>query len=66
MSSRYHLAKQNDGHGWMLLRLDALHTGFANARATVVDCNLPEERARQRLAECRAEETAQPAPGGPR
>ena len=53
--SRYHLAKQHDGRGWMVLRLDALHAGFP-VPATVVMCDLPEEGARTRLDDLRVAE----------
>lgn len=43
--SRYHIAKQHDGFGWMILRLDEI----GSASATVIDCNLPESTARDRL-----------------
>jgi hypothetical protein len=55
--SRYHIGEQRDGRGWMLLRLDALHTGFP-AKATVIECDLPESRARERLTEVREAEAA--------
>lgn len=55
--SRYHIAKQNNGRGWMLLRLDATGTGFP-AKARVVECDLTEGHARERLVECRAAESA--------
>lgn len=57
--SRYHLAKQNDGLGWMILRLDALGAGWST-KATVVECNQPEATARHRLFELRAIEVLEP------
>lgn len=74
-ASRYHIAKQTDGRGWMIIRLSALHAGFANTTATVVECGLTECLARERLVDLRnAEATVAaaaalgnpPAPGGPR
>jgi len=53
--SRYHLARQHDGRGWMVLRLDALHTGLPSP-ATVVMRDISEESARERLAEFREAE----------
>jgi hypothetical protein len=47
--SRYHAARQNDGRGWMLLRLERL----GSARATVIAANLTEQDARARLDEYR-------------
>lgn len=55
--SRYHIARQNNGRGWMLLRLAALGTGFP-ATATVVESDLTEGLARDRLTSMRAAETA--------
>jgi hypothetical protein len=55
--SRYHIGKQHNGRGWLLLRLDALHMGD-KTKARVIECDLPEERARERLAEYRAAEAA--------
>lgn len=55
--SRYHIGEQHDGRGWMLLRLDALHTGFP-ASATVIECDLSEPRAKERLAKVREAEAA--------
>jgi hypothetical protein len=57
--SRYHLAEQHDGRGWMLFRLAELGGGFP-AKATVVECNLPEAAARLRLLEVRAAEVLEP------
>lgn len=50
--SRYHLAKQNNGRGWLVLRLDAI----GSMSGTVVDCNLTQEDAHALLCELRAEE----------
>lgn len=55
--SRYHIGKQHNGRGWMVLRLDALHMGD-NTTARVVEYDLSEELARERLAEYRAAEAA--------
>lgn len=49
MATRYHAARQNDGRGWMLLRLEKL----GSARATVIAVNLSEQDARDRLDEYR-------------
>ena len=57
--SRYHLAEQHDGHGWLLVRLKDLGAGWP-AEATVVECNLPEAAARLRLLEMRAAEVLEP------
>lgn len=57
-ASRYHVGKQTDGRGWMIIRLSALHAGLANTTATVVECNLPEATARARLADYRLAESA--------
>lgn len=57
--SRYHLAKQNDGRGWMILRLVTLGSEFP-AEATVVACNLQEFDARAKLTELRTAEVLQP------
>ncbi len=51
-TSAYHLFKQNDGRGWGILRL----TG--GNQAVVVDANLPEGDARDRLATYRRKEGA--------
>jgi hypothetical protein len=48
-ASRYHAARQNDGKGWMLLRLDRI----GSARATVIATNLTEADARTKLDEYR-------------
>lgn len=50
--SRYHIAKQNDGRGWMLCRLNAL----GSKQAVVVAVNLGESDARCRPAAYRREE----------
>lgn len=57
--SRYHLCEQNDGRGWLLVRLKELGAGWP-AEATVVECNLPEAAARLRLLEVRAAEVLEP------
>ena len=56
--SRYHVGKQHNGRGWMIIRLSALHAGLANTTATVIECDLAEDAARARLAQYRREETA--------
>lgn len=56
--SRYHIGKQTNGRGWMILRLNQLHAGLANTTATVVECDLPEATARERLADYRLTESA--------
>ena len=58
--SRYHLAEQHDGRGWMIIRLSALGAGWERTTAVVVECNLPEETARLRLMERRAAEVLEP------
>lgn len=50
--SRYHAARQNDGRGWMLIRLEAI----GSAEARIIDANLTEQLARERLADLRAAE----------
>lgn len=57
--SRYHLAEQTNGRGWMLLRLDALGAGWSTT-ARVVACDMPEAPARLRLLELRAAEVLEP------
>lgn len=52
--SRYHLAEQTDGNGWMIVRLNELHAGWSKTTATVVACNMTEVTARVRLDELRA------------
>lgn len=54
--SIYHVARQNDGRGWMLLELDAI----GPAQATIVAVDLTEPDARGRLADLRAAEVAPP------
>jgi hypothetical protein len=51
-TSAYHLFEQNDGRGWGILRL----TG--GNQAVVVDANMVEAAARDRLAAYRREEGA--------
>lgn len=57
--SRYHLAEQHDGRGWMILRLDALYTGFP-VTARVVACNMAESDARVQLEDLRGAEVLEP------
>lgn len=51
-TSRYHRFKQDDGQGFGIIRLDAIGSN----RATVVDANLAESEASERLAAYRREE----------
>lgn len=50
--SRYFAVKQDDGRGWLVLRLDEIGGSYG----TVVDCNMPEEAAHDLLADLRASE----------
>lgn len=52
--TRYHVARQNDGRGWMLMRLIA----FGSSEATVIAANLTETDARRKLADLRATEAS--------
>lgn len=54
--SRYHAARQNNGRGWMLLRLDALGA----STATILAVDLTEASAREKLADLRAAEVLDP------
>lgn len=56
MTSAYHLAKQNDGRGWLMLRLADSDNPDGTIEAIVVACNLEEGAARDLLAKTRAEE----------
>lgn len=50
--SLYHLAKQNDGLGWMLFRLDRI----GSHEATVICAQMTEESARELLESFRGVE----------
>lgn len=57
--SRYHIARQDNGRGWLLLRLNELGAGW-RTEAIVMECDLPEAAARLRLLEVRTSEVLEP------
>lgn len=52
--TRYHVARQNDGRGWMLMRIIA----FGSPEATVIAVDMTETDARRKLADLRATEAS--------
>ncbi|HKP06399.1 MAG TPA: hypothetical protein VJU58_04025 [Microbacterium sp.] len=52
--SRYHVAEQTDGRGWMVLKLDEIGSN----KVTVLLSDLPEDGARTMLADLRAGEVS--------
>lgn len=57
--TRYHRAKQDNGRGWMLIRLDELGAGWSTT-ALVVEVDLTDVASQQRLLELRAAEVLEP------